>query len=219
MGNHARINETNDSVRTNVWYELKRQRITIPFPIRTLQIDRRRPPTLDTDHAEAAAILRAEPIFQCLSDSQIENLVKQSHLDQFGRNERIIEEGAAGDSMFVLLQGSAQVSVSKNGGSIPVATLSSGDCFGEMSLLTGERRSATVRAQADCHIMEIGKLVMGEVIRDSPECLRQLSEVLAARKLETEGIVKEAVLPGEHEKREREYRATFLARLQKMFSL
>src|SRR2546430_2365473 len=30
MGNHARINETNDSVRTNVWYELKRQRITIP---------------------------------------------------------------------------------------------------------------------------------------------------------------------------------------------
>src|SRR5213075_315255 len=33
MGNHARINETNDSVRTNVWYELKRQGVTIPFPI------------------------------------------------------------------------------------------------------------------------------------------------------------------------------------------
>ena len=36
MGNHSRINETNDAVRTNVWYELKRQGITIPFPIRTL---------------------------------------------------------------------------------------------------------------------------------------------------------------------------------------
>ncbi len=35
MGNHARINEINDAVRTNVWYELKRQGITIPFPIRT----------------------------------------------------------------------------------------------------------------------------------------------------------------------------------------
>jgi Small-conductance mechanosensitive channel len=32
MGNHSRINETNDSVRSNVWYELKRQGITIPFP-------------------------------------------------------------------------------------------------------------------------------------------------------------------------------------------
>src|SRR6266542_1522045 len=41
MGNHARINEINDAVRTNVWYELKRQRITIPFPIRTLQVERR----------------------------------------------------------------------------------------------------------------------------------------------------------------------------------
>ncbi len=40
MGNHARINEINDAVRTNVWYELKRQGITIPFPIRTLHVER-----------------------------------------------------------------------------------------------------------------------------------------------------------------------------------
>src|SRR5438270_4368708 len=40
MGNHSRINETNDAVRTNVWYELKRQRIRIPYPIRTLQLER-----------------------------------------------------------------------------------------------------------------------------------------------------------------------------------
>ncbi len=43
MGNHARINEINDAVRTNVWYELKRQRITIPFPIQTLHVERRTP--------------------------------------------------------------------------------------------------------------------------------------------------------------------------------
>ena len=41
MGNHQKINETNDSVRTNVWYALKRSRINIPYPIRTLQIERR----------------------------------------------------------------------------------------------------------------------------------------------------------------------------------
>src|SRR5947209_16206280 len=40
MGNHSRINETNDAVRTNVWYELKRQRIRIPYPIRTLHVER-----------------------------------------------------------------------------------------------------------------------------------------------------------------------------------
>ncbi|HEY2124301.1 MAG TPA: cyclic nucleotide-binding domain-containing protein [Chthoniobacterales bacterium] len=219
MGNHAKINETNDSVRTNVWYELKRQHIAIPYPIRTVQVERSRRPAVDAGHEEAGAILRGEPIFQCLSDLQIENLVKRSHLAQFGRNERIIEEGAAGDSMFILLQGSAQVSVSKNGLSIPLATLQAGDCFGEMSLLTGELRSATVRAQADCQVMEIGKAVMGEIIRETPECLRQLSDVLATRKLEGDAIVKEMAGPDEHEKKKLEYRATFLARLHKMFSL
>src|SRR5437868_11138388 len=41
MGNHSKINEINDAVRTNVWYELKRRGITIPFPIRMLQVERR----------------------------------------------------------------------------------------------------------------------------------------------------------------------------------
>src|SRR6266496_3892451 len=53
MGNHARINETNDSVRTNVWYELKRQGITIPFPIRTLHVQRKAAPPIQDDQAEA----------------------------------------------------------------------------------------------------------------------------------------------------------------------
>ena len=219
MEDHSRINETNDSVRTNIWYELKRQAINIPFPIRTLKIERRPVHEPDEEIAEAGAILRSEPLFQCLSETQIQNLVEQSHLDQFGRGERIIEEGAAGDSMFVMLQGTARVTVHKNGSIIPVATLKQGDCFGEMSLLTGERRSATVHAQGDCFVMEIGKELMGAVVREAPECLRQLSEILAVRRLETEGIVKEAGLSADHAAREREYRATFLDRLQKMFTL
>ncbi len=219
MGNHGTINETQDSIRTNIWYELKRQNMTIPFPIRTLRIERKSARKADQDQEQALAILRNEALFQCLSDSQLENIVRHAHLDQFGRGERIIEEGAAGASMFVMLQGTAQVSVSKNGSTIPVATLRSGDCFGEMSLLTGERRSATIHAQNDCFVMEIDNTTMGDVIRETPECLRQLSEILAARRMETEGIVREAAAPSQTAQKEQEYRATFLARLQKMFSL
>src|SRR6266496_347814 len=153
MGNHARINEINDAVRTNVWYELKRQRITIPFPIRTLHVERKAVQPVQEEREEARVILRDEPLFECLSDAQIDNLVKDARLNHFGRGERVIQEGAEGDSMFVLLRGAAQVSVSKNGSSIPVASLSAGDCFGEMSLLTGERRAATVRAESDCYVM------------------------------------------------------------------
>ncbi len=219
MGNHSRINEINDAVRTNVWYELKRQGITIPFPIRTLQVERRAARTVPEDQEEARIILRDEPLFECLSDAQIENLVKEARLNYFGRGERVIQEGAEGDSMFVMLRGAAQVSVSRNGSSIPVATLSAGDCFGEMSLLTGERRTATVRAESDCYVMEISKPVMAEVIRDSPDCLERLSELLAKRKMENEGILKEAVIPPEQAGKAREYKASFLKRLRAVFEL
>ena len=219
MGDHARINEINDAVRTNIWYELKRQRIRIPTPIRTLQLERRSPRPAADDQEEARSILRSDPLFQCLSDDQIDAMVKQSRLDHFGRGERVIEEGEEGDSMFVLLRGAAQVSVAKNGSSIPVATLNEGDCFGEMSLLTGERRSATVRAKRDCYVMEISKPVMAEIIRASPACLHQLSEILAARKMETEGLLKEAGQSDADAAKEREYRATFMVRLRDFFAL
>src|SRR2546427_3287403 len=210
MGNHSRINEINDAVRTNVWYELKRQGITIPFPIRTLHVERKAARPVQEDQAEALSILRGEPLFECLSDEQLNHLVKQARLNYFGRGEPVIEEGAAGDSMFVLLRGAANVSVSKNGSTIQVATLGAGDCFGEVWLLTGEPRSATVRADGDCYVMEIGKPIMAEVLRDAPDCLEKLSELLAQRKMETEGVLKEAGRTGEHLLKERQYTATFL---------
>ena len=219
MGNHSRINEINDAVRTNVWYELKRRGITIPFPIRTLQVQRRAALPGQEEQAEALSILRGEALFGCLSDEQLDHLVKQARLSTFGRGEPVIEEGSPGDSMFVLLRGAANVFVSKNGSTIQVASLGAGDCFGEMSLLTGEPRSATVRADADCYVMEIGKPVMAEVLRAAPECLVQLSELLAQRKMETEGVLKEAGSAGEHTLKERQYTATFLRRLQTFFQL
>src|SRR5207302_8748628 len=123
MGNHAAINEVNDAIRTNVWYELKRQQITIPFPIRTLHLERR-PRDLGTeDQEQARKILRAEPLFQCLADEQLDALLQDSRLNHFGRGERVTVDGAEGDSMFVLLRGSANVSVAKHGAAIHVGTL------------------------------------------------------------------------------------------------
>jgi len=219
MGNHVAYNDVCDAIRTNIWYELNRQKITIPYPIRTLHLERRSRDMGSEDHEHARQILRGEPLFQCLDEEQLGALLQRSRLNHFGRGERVIEEGAEGDSMFVLLRGSANVSVAKNGSAIRVGTLHSGECFGEMSLLTGERRTATVRAAADCYVLEISKPTMAEVIRQAPECLNQLSELLAKRKMETEGIIKDVHLAQGEEAKQREYSATFLRRLRTFFEL
>ena len=219
MGNHQAINEVSDAIRTNIWYEFKRQRITIPYPIRTLHVQRRRQRSIPEGHAEAQAILRGEPLFDCLNDAQLDNVLHSAHISHYGRGERVIQEGTEGDSMFIVLRGTAHVSVLRNGANIRLGSMRSGDCFGEMSLLTGEPRSATIRADSDCEVLEISKEVMAEVMRDSPQCLTQLSEILAKRKLEGEGILRDAAQPDDSANKEREYRASFLRRLRTVFEL
>ena len=221
MTTHAGYYEARDAIYTNAWYEFRRHKITIPYPQRTLHLERKPARSADEEGKdEAREILREEPVFECLSDAQLHDLVKRAHLNHFGRGERVIEEGAEGDSMFILLRGTASVSVAKNGASIQVATLNEGDCFGEMSLLTGEKRSATVRADGDCYVMEIGKPIMADVIRDSPGCLEKLSELLAKRKMHTEGILKDAATPNAAQAaKQREYTANFLKHLKTFFAL
>ncbi|MBA3273897.1 MAG: mechanosensitive ion channel, partial [Chthoniobacterales bacterium] len=112
MTSHATYNDLCDSIRTNIWYEFKRQKINIPFPIRTLQVERKsNGPREDGRKKQAEAILRSEPLFACLDDEQIGWLLRDADVQQFGRGEAIIEEGTEGDSMFILMRGTAQVSV------------------------------------------------------------------------------------------------------------
>jgi small-conductance mechanosensitive channel/CRP-like cAMP-binding protein len=217
MGNHREYNDVCDAIRTNIWYEFRRQQITIPFPIRTLHVQRG--PKRNSDgRAEARAILRSEALFDCMNDAQLDNILQNSHIHRYGRGERLIQEGEPGDSMFIMLRGTAAVSVARNGTSVRVGAMRQGDCFGEFALLTGEPRSATIRAENDCEVLEISKPIMAEVLKESPEYLSALSELLAKRKLEGEGIVKDISAP-QDAKKVTEYRSSLLRRLRTVFEL
>jgi small-conductance mechanosensitive channel/CRP-like cAMP-binding protein len=219
MLSHQNYNNICDAIRTNIWYKFKRQKITIPFPIRTLELSRKPATKPQEEHTQARAILEGEPLFSCLTGEQIDVLLRNSRTVRFGRGEKIIEQGAEGASMFVLLHGAAAVTVSQDGSMIRVGSLRMGNCFGEMSLLTGERRTATVRAEDDCEVVEIAKPAMAAVLRDAPECATQLCELLASRKMEMEGILKDAHQSVVAETTEREYRASFLRRVRAVFEL
>lgn len=189
MDNHDHYDDTCDAIRTNIWYSFQRHGIRIPFPIRTIQLERPARKKEEEIQTTARIILRQHPLFKTLSDEQLDGLLPRGRLIHFGRGEKLIEQGDEGESMFILVTGEANVIVEKNHAPVHVASLRSGDCFGEMSLLTGERRSATILAHNDCEVVEIGKSVLARSLKENPELLNKLGDLLAARQMETEGIV------------------------------
>jgi hypothetical protein len=218
MENEAIFNDILDAIKTNVWYEAQRNNIRIPFPIRTLQIDR---PKIRHDESlqQARTSVRKQPFLQLLDTAQTDKLLMHAKLLRFGRGEKVIEQGEHGESMFMLLQGEADVFVSVNGHDSHVATLKAGDYFGEMSLLTGEPRSATVSATRDCEMWEIQKGVLAEILQENENLVQKLGELLAKRRMETEGVLAATSERAEISAKQREYTDGFLRKLYSFFEL
>ena len=121
--------------------------------------------------------------------------------------------------MFILMRGEANVCVGSNGEVARVASLRPGECFGEMSLLTGARRSATVVAQTDCDVVEIEKANLMDLLQRHPELLREFSELLARRQLEIDGVLTQTSERRRVNELQRECANGFLARLSSFFEL
>jgi small-conductance mechanosensitive channel/CRP-like cAMP-binding protein len=207
-----------DAIRTNIWYAAQRDGIRMPFPIRTVQIER--PASQQKQSLTAArSSVRKQPFLKLLADEQIDQLLHHARLLRFGRGEKIIQQGAAGESMFILLSGECDVFVSASGQSALVATLRTGDCCGEMSLLTGEPRSATVIARVDCEMWEIDKHVFAEVLQENEPLVQQLGELLARRRIETEGILASTSEQSQIATKQKEYTEGFLRKLYSFFEL
>jgi len=221
LENHAAYNDISDALRTSVWYGLQRAKIAIPNPIRNVQIERKRPSEFKLPD-EIRAVIRNKPFFKCLTDDQVKKIVGAATVSLFGKGEHIVEQGACGSSMFILLTGEASVFVRHHDHDTEqarVAGLQSGDYFGEMSLLTGEARTATVVAGADCHVLEIAKSQLAQILQENTALLTSLSEMLAQRRLDNEGILASTaerhVLVGKKE----EYTRSFLHTVARFFDL
>ena len=226
LDDHRLYNGIADAVRTNVWYALRRQHITIPCPIRHLRVERARPPVPPAGHPAGQTpestreLLARLPLFQGMRADDLATLVQRSPVHHYGRGETIIREKAEGASMFVLVTGKAAVNVLMGEQQTRVATLEDGDCFGEMSLLNGEKRSASVLAVNDCEIMEITKRTFGEIIARDADLLQRLSELLAQRQMTNDGIVQARALHSSlADAKQQEYQAGFLDKLRSFFEL
>lgn len=186
MRNAKLYNRTCDEIRTKLWYELNRRNIRIPFPIQTLEMRTPNAPArFDEAGDDAASILHCEKCMHCLTTAQATSIAAEAPRKLYAAKENIVREGEEGESMFVLLEGEVEVFVKiPGGGSEKVTTLKRGEYFGEMSLLTGEPRTATIRATCDVLVMEITKQHIAPMLEEHPELVESLSELLARRHAE-----------------------------------
>ncbi len=197
-----------DQVRTNIWYTFRRYNIEIPFPIQ-IQYERdEEPARSDTQVVAAADRLGSVDLFSTQTPDARHRLATAAQHHLFAAGEAMVRQDAEGDSMFVLLSGRARVTLEPLGQE--VAIIQAGGFFGEMSMLTGDRRTATVRAIDDTQALEISASDFRALAVADPVLLDHISGIVTARRTgldEARATTAAVVAP--------EAKQTFLARMRK----
>jgi CRP/FNR family cyclic AMP-dependent transcriptional regulator len=125
-------------------------------------------------------ILKSTPFFaDVLTDDEIDMLAARARFIAFPEGAVPMEEDAPGTSMFVIAKGKVGVTVAEDAS--PLATLGPGDIIGEMSLLTGARRSATVTALEPVEVLEVNKEALAHVLSMSPTLVGRFVDMLIRR--------------------------------------
>jgi small-conductance mechanosensitive channel len=141
-----------DQVRTGIYYAFHRHGIEIPYPIQ-VQYSRPEAAASLASEAELSSYIDAVDLFAPLSAEDRGQLAAASRERLYGANQTVVTQGDAGDSMFVIGRGRVRVTIFP--AATEVATIPAGEYFGEMSMLTGQPRTATVSAITDCLLLEL----------------------------------------------------------------
>ncbi len=180
-------------VRSMIWYALHRAGMEIPFPSHNVHMTEmnqdRAQRKADEEHARRMDALTRVDVFRGLDGEKVDRLARRLRLAIFGPGETIIKKGDPGDSLYILRTGQVIVKVAAaDGREHEVATLSSGQFFGEMSLMTGEARAATVNAKTDAECYVVSKDAFREILEERPELAHDISEILSSRQITLEGV-------------------------------
>jgi small-conductance mechanosensitive channel len=193
IDNHSIHKIIQDEIMTKLWYSMKRNDIQIPFPIQTVYLhqgqDRKENINKENLEIKINSIKNTE-IFKDFNHSDIDTLAKLTKIKSFTKGEKIIIQDEESYSLYIITKGNVNIyGKNANGSPIPLKELKEGEYFGEMSLLTGEKRSATAIAQNETEVLEIGPSDILPLLLKNPKLMELLSGKLAERKLETKGII------------------------------
>ena len=135
---------------------------------------------------ETVDFLRGVPLFAGLSRRHVRRIASQGRLVSFTPGRTIVERDVRGDSFYLILRGRAKVYRSVVPTGRAIARLEAGDYFGEMALLDGGRRTATVVSETGLTALKIPRPSFRKLLLREPAVALRMLQALAARTRERE---------------------------------
>ena len=220
----AKDTPTSSEVRTRLFFALQRAGMNLSIPAQsvfmTMEGRSRSQRKRQEELARREMALKGVMILQPLTAQEFTELADRLSVAPFRRGEVITRQGNEAHFLYIITKGEVEVRVSVGGESESrcVATLHPGDVFGEMGLMTGEPRSATVTALTDVVCYKLDKDAFSEALKRRPEIAESISHLLAKRKIEldalTEGLSAHAL-----QQRMRSTQGDLLQRIRNFFTL
>lgn len=195
---------TDSLVRSRIFSALRRAGIPLSIPARSLFVTEETEKRSARKHskeilARVEALKRVE-LFRNLTSEECGELANRLKVAPFVRGEALTKQGAEAHWLYIIIAGKADVQVAVDGKREKIASIGAGEFFGEMGMMTGERRTATVFAQTDMLCYRLDKGALQDIIHRRPEIAEDISHVLARRRVELEAVREEL---SEEAKRER----------------
>lgn len=131
------------------------------------------------DYGEAVQVLRGIPLFAKLDPAKLKLLAFASEHLTFENGETLFQVGAAADSVYLIDEGEAEITVVAEEREIVISRLGKHDLFGEMAIFRRAPRSATVKASGRLGVLKIDAPMFLEVVTENPETARGVMHLLS----------------------------------------
>ena len=220
----ALVNPTDSIVRSRIYFALRRATIPLSIPAQSIFVtedgEERRERKRREEIAGRVAALRQIDLFQTLTDDEMQALAGRLRVAPFARSEAMTRQGAQADCLYIIAEGEAEVRVAAEGSGLSknVAALHAGDFFGEMGLLTGEPRTATVVARTNVQCYRLDKDAFLEILFRRPQVAEEISYLLARRRAELDAV-REGLNEEAMRQRMQSAKGDLLQRIRKFFRL
>ncbi len=206
-----------EEVWTRVWFHLNRAGIAPAVQRQEVHWFKGIKERSGEEATKPITLLQEIDIFKSFSEEAKRHLSDKMRRHRFPPGEIVVQQGDEGNSLFIVVEGVVGVRVKKENNEVAeVARLGAGNIFGEMALLTGEQRTATVVAIAETVLYEITKYDIAPLIAQQPEVSELISTVLTQRQLATHS--KTHIHHDTETVREDVYQR-FLSKIEKFFAL